>query len=320
MSELYLPPYSGVVLYPETENVGINPALARQFGMAVNAYVVGGEVHTGTAFAVSYDPQLAVDLEALHHATRSSSPDEANAEARTVLAEFDRYITHVLRESGVPAEELNDVLAGRRLDVIGPADISQHGVEMLVRHLPYISKRPAGRPAPQVWRHTESGVLVAANDLPVGHYHPLGKMELGTESDSVTRHAVYTAGVLLKSYVQQEVVYETPPTDPQLVNTTSGYQHTVTSQTSATHKATFDIPLPQDRTLINELDRLDLANQRAQLAHNRGGEEPDGDIDSTWSDDNGPYVPYVDTTEARRRSIARLLDPYENPAWRARLR
>lgn len=56
------------MLYPETGKVfDINDAQARQFGMVTNAHVVkSGDIHLGTVHAVGYDPQIAVDLQALH--------------------------------------------------------------------------------------------------------------------------------------------------------------------------------------------------------------------------------------------------------------
>jgi hypothetical protein len=323
-------PLSGIVLFPETGSMkDLNPSLARQFGMAVNSYVSDGDVHRGTAHVVGYDPQLAVDLLDLYY-TDGSGQDLSvrqpnvrdKSKEREILDNFNQLIATELSEKGVSAAGLGDVLCNRRLDIIVPKEINRPRTSTLENRLTYIPAESRCRTVPKVWRPTDTGILTAASDLSVGYHHPLSKRHVEDVSSYAVGHSVHTAAATLQPQVREKVTYEGPLSDEELSRIAPGYQQTVYRKKTALHVANFVIPAPEQSDLVDELASLDLQEKIIRQQYEDAVALPNSDVDPVWVDDSTQcaHAPYLDRTEINRETLARLLDPIDNPEWRSRLR
>jgi hypothetical protein len=313
-------PLSGIVLFPDAGSLNdMTPAMARQFGMAANAYVTDEGVMPGTVHAVGYDPQLAVDLLDLNHRGGVVwAPDEAGkARQRTILDEFGRLLKHEFDEQGIALHSLHDELTLRRIDFIA-AGRPQNTllIQALIRHIPDQRGAPV---IPHVWYETEEGVLVATDSHPISREHPLSRHHLDNFSSHLKGFTVLTAPATLLPRVDTRATYQWSDGETQLVATGAGYQRTVSTSHTAVHTARFDIPGVRDSVLGDELAQLDAYNEAQRQEYEDNGQLPNSDVDPVWMDGQIPHAGYIDRTELKRRSISRLLDPIEDSAWRSRL-
>lgn len=249
----------------------MNPALARQFGMAVNTQIVAGDVQPGTAHAVGYDPQLVVDLMDVRTAVSEKTGgrfvreidrlDEARG--RVILDEFDRLIAAELCEADAALEGLGDVLYGRRLDIVIPEGFEEIGVPILRFELPSIPAGSAMSSSAHVWRRTGAGLLTALTPRSIDPHHPLHKRNLEEAPGNLMQHTVQTATEALVAQVTQAAVYETRFGDPQLGRSISGYKQTARKRNTTEHAAVYDIPAGAHTAMDYAANRTD----RQQLAH-----------------------------------------------------
>lgn len=310
-------PRSGIVLFPQTGGRDdITAATVRQFGLATNAYVSGGEVHAGTVHAVGYDPQLALDLQTMH----TLRGERATPTERHVLDEFGRLIKAELDERGIVLAALEDVLLNRPLDVIVPAEVDRAAI--LQTRLPYIPVKTVQRAIPNIWQQTATGLFVAQTPNSIDATHMLSRRNLNGVDGGLKSNEVRTGAATRLPQVRQTATYQTYSYDSQLVASSPGYQRTIATRQTTIHTAIFDIPPPNDPRPLQQLLKLDFENQQSEQHYDEISQEPNSDGALWYAYNGAPGVAstgHVDYSEGTRARLAGLLDPLENNEWRSRL-
>jgi hypothetical protein len=304
----------GVVLYPETDRQDeINAALARQFGMVLAARAVGEEVVVSPVHAVGYDPRLVADLYELHNPGGKSAlgfNEASQAAERTILDQLGRRVQSELGERESPIQS-------RRVDIIVPPHVQ--ATQVMINSLGRLAgDHVTDRIIPNIWT-ADNGIVTRLGEIDdVTPGHPLSITRLGVLNARVATHSVRTSAATLRDVVEQEVAYELRSPDAQLEVTGTGFNITSISKQTIVRTATYEIPVGPNRTVADELARLDTQNQRQFYAHEDWIGGPDSDnapIDLGL----GSHAGYHNTTEFSRLNLARLLDPMADPAWQLHL-
>jgi hypothetical protein len=318
------PHQSGVVLYAETSPRDINPAMARQLGMATSAYEVDGDVRVGTVHVAGYKPQLATDLQGIYYPDGHNAAldvyESGKARERIILDEIISGVRTEFDERGLAMHGLSSSLQFRRVDIIVPAGVKA------TRAMEGSFRRLAGdhfkdEILTTLWV-AERGVItqLSQNDAMI-RPHPLSHPN---SSASQVQRTVLTTGATLRPAVIDRVTYKLPSTDTQLETAGTGHQITTSAQQFDTRTAQYDVPLGKHGTATAaKLAELDLYNGRKEQAYQDYAEAPDADQAPIMFDNDNhrisPHEGYQDTTFVDRATLARHLDPADSPVWQSRL-
>lgn len=255
MSAPEVEPLSGIVLFPDYKNdhfSGINAPLARQLGMATNAFTAEDVPRSGTAHAIGYDPQLVYDLSQLHrNLPTPAGLSFTNAQReRLILAEFERTMYAGLREAGVARDGLHTILSWRRVELVLPnsGEVTVPVMEATLPQMDALANRPY---ALRLWEHSDGGALTCLRKTPPGGGHPLGREHTGFAQGSVTQHTVDTSAVLQRPDVAETVTYRREAALVGEPQTAPGYRQYLTESRTSSFEAVWEILPPSEAAAVH---------------------------------------------------------------------
>lgn len=308
------PVHSGIVMYPETGNSNaITPALARQIGMATNAYVpargvggLDGEVVVGTAHAIGYDPQLLVELSELYGQNSLGGQDEKRE--RQIVHYLGAIVNMGLEDGGIRTRERGDLaelLAGRHIDIVLPPTVDY------TRALMYSIAQLAGIGAqnligmPSPWAANDYVLSSLDHGAKQGKRHPLLQGQIAAISPEITGHTIHTTAATLSPAVTETLTLAGPSSEPEVIATSNGFRLTSTLANATRLAGSFDVPKGgANGPTIDAL--LRLAGQS-------------DDPGSVHSQPELSSQTLVGETQAARLAMALALDPMNDSRWYARL-